>query len=189
MPRCHASVWGLAFALTTSCGPLASFRPISALPSESSHEVGLGTVALSPRPYVDERWAHAGQLWLTTKATSWLQLSGISAFDAGALGVGLGATASIVRGRGFAAGVAAEAGYGWAAAGLPFAARLFGQTWIYGEPRLTNFGIYPAVGTPVGLSFHIDKGAFVRMEYQASWTQFHAYNLRHHLGAGFAVQW
>jgi hypothetical protein len=118
-----------------------------------------------------------------------LRLSGVSAFDAGALGAGLGATASVIDLPRFAAGFTGEAGYGWAAAGVPFAARLFGETWIYGEPRLTNFGIHPAVGTPVGVSIHIDKGAFVRLEYQASWAQLQAYNLRHHLGAGFAVQW
>ena len=178
-----------AFTSTAGCGPLATFRPISALTSERAHELGLGAVAVSPRPYVDERWGHAGQLWFTTRATSWLQLSGISAFDAGALGVGVGATASVVRGDRFAAGVQAEAGYGWAAAGLPFAVRLFEQSWIYGEPRVTNYGIYPMVGTPVGLSLHIEKGAFLRLEYQASWERLQRFNLRHHLAAGFAVQW
>jgi len=179
----------VAFALIPGCGPLATLRPISALAGQGSRELGLGAVAVSPRPYVDERWSQAGQLWFTAKATPWLQLSGISAFDAGALGVGLGATALLVRGSSFMAGVQAEAGYGWAAGGLPFAARLFDQTWIYAEPRVTNLGIYPAVGTPIGLSLHIEKGAFLRLEYQASWERLQSFNLRHHLAAGFAVQW
>jgi hypothetical protein len=168
---------------------MAALRPISALAGLGTRELGLGTVAVSPRPYVDEQWAHAGQLWFTTKATPWLQLSGISAFDAGALGVGVGATALLVRGRSFMAGVEAEAGYGWAAGGIPFAARLFEQTWIYSEPRVTNWGIYPVVGIPVGLSLPIEKGAFLRLEYQPSWERLQRFNLRHHLAAGLAVQW
>lgn len=164
-------------------------RPISALEGQGTRELGLGAAAVSPRPYVDERWSQAGQLWLTTKATPWLQVSGISAFDSGALGVGVGATASIIRGRSFMAGVEADAGYGWAAAGVPLAARLFEQTWIYSEPRVMNFGIYPGVGVPLGLSLHIERGAFLRLEYQASWEQLQRYNLRHHLSSGFAVQW
>ena len=149
----------------------------------------MGTVAVSPRPYVDEPWSHAGQLWFTSKATPWLQLSGISAFDAGAIGVGVGATALLVRRSSLVAGVEAEAGVGWTAGGFPFALRLFEETWIYAEPRISSFGIYPAVGTPVGLSLHVEKGAFLRVEYQASWERFQAFNLRHHLAAGFAVQW
>jgi hypothetical protein len=168
---------------------MAMLRPISALEGQATHELGLGTAAVSPRPYVDEPWSHAGQLWFTAKVTPWLQLSGISAFDATALGVGVGATAALVRGESFMAGVEADAGYGWVAAGIPLAVRLFDQTWIYSEPRVTNFGMYPALVTPIGLSLHIDKGAFLRLEYQASWEQLQKYNLRHHLGAGFAVQW
>jgi hypothetical protein len=122
----------------------------------------LGAVAVSPRPYVDERWSQAGQLWFTRKATPWLQLSGISAFDAGALGLGVGATALLVRGSSFMGGVQAEGGYGWAAAGVPFAVRLFDQTWVYGEPRVTSFGIYPAVATPVGLSLRVERGSLLR---------------------------
>jgi hypothetical protein len=86
-------------------------------------------------------------------------------------------------------GIEGEGGYGWAGASIPFAVRLFEETWLYGAPRVSNFGIYPAVGTPVGVSWHVDKGAFLRFEYQASWTELLAYQLRHHLGAGFAVQW
>jgi hypothetical protein len=184
---------------TIGCAPMATFRPISAFAGgQASMEMGLGTVAVSPRPYVDERWSHTGTAWFTAQVKPWLQLSGISAFDDGALGVGVGATALLFRRSWFMAGVEAEAGYGWAAAGVPIAARLFEQTytaylpagaWIYAQPHVTNFGIYPSVGTPIGLSVHIQKGAFVRLEYQASWEQFQRYNLRHHLGAAFAVQW
>jgi hypothetical protein len=183
------SPWTLLLVWTTSCGPFASFRPISALISEKSRELGLGAVTVSPRPYVDEPWRQAGQLWFTARATSWLNVSAISAFDAGALGVGVGAAMPVLRSSRFVGGVEAEAGYGWAAAGIPLAGRLFEQTWLYSAPRITNFGIYPAVGVPVGLSLHVQQGAFVRLEYQASWMDFQAYNLRHHLGAALAVQW
>lgn len=189
----RAAAWLLgaapAFVVTTSCGPLAAFRPISAMMNEKTRELGLGAVAVSPRPYVDEPWRQAGQLWFTTRAASWLNLSAISAFDAEALGVGVGAAVPVVRSSHFAAGVEAEAGYGWAAASIPLAGRLFDKNWIYGAPRVTNVGIYPALGLPIGLSVHVNQGAFVRLEYQPSWTNLQAYELRHHLGAALAVQW
>ena len=156
---------------------------------EKTRELGLGAIAVSPRPYVDEPWRHAGQLWFTTRATSWLNLSGIAAFDAEALGAGVGASVPILRASRFAAGVEADAGYGWAGAAIPMAGRLFGQTWIYSAPRVTNIGVYPAFVLPIGLSLHVDKGAFVRLEYQPSWANLQAYELRHHLGAALAVQW
>jgi len=189
-PRAAAlSLAALIAGATAGCGPLASFRPISAMMSEATRELGLGTVAVSPRPYVDEPWQHAGQLWFTTRAASWLNVSGIAAFDPEALGVGVGAAVPILRFSRFAAGVEADAGYGWAGAALPMAFRLFDQNWIYGAPRVTNIGIYPALVLPIGLSVHVDKGAFVRLEYQPSWTNLQAYELRHHLGAALAVQW
>jgi len=157
--------------------------------TEKTRELGLGAVAVSPRPYVDEQWRHAGQLWFTTRATSWLNLSGIAAFDPEAMGVGVGASLPLVRGSRFVAGVEGDAGYGWAGAAIPLAFRPFGQNWVYGAPRVTNVGIYPALVLPVGLSVHVDKGAFVRLEYQPSWTNLQAYELRHHLGAALAVQW
>src|SRR5689334_2721889 len=101
--------------LISGCGPLAMLRPISALEGGANRELGLGTAAVSSRPYVDEPWSHAGQFWFTAKATPWLQLSGISAFDDSALGVGVGATATLVQNRFFMTGAEAEGGYGWAA--------------------------------------------------------------------------
>jgi hypothetical protein len=187
--RWRVSLGALVVVGTSGCGPLGSFRPVSVPISGTNYEVGLGAVTVSPRPYVDERWRQAGQAWFTLKATDWLQLSGISAFDAEALGVGVGATASILRGNRFAAGVGAEVGYGWGAISLPFALRLFEQSWLYGAPRISNYGIDPVVGLPIGLSLHIERGAFLRLEYQSSWVELQAYNLRHHFGAALAVQW
>src|SRR5688572_986628 len=69
-----------------ACGPLATFRPASGLMEGRTMELGLGAAAVSPRPYVNEPWAHAGQMWLTGQAKSWLHLSGIAAFDPQAMG-------------------------------------------------------------------------------------------------------
>jgi hypothetical protein len=152
-------------------------------------ELGLGAVAVSPRPYVDERWLQSGQFWFTAKTGSWLQLSAISAFDAEALAIGGGATAVLIRKDRFAGGFEAELGYGWGAAGLPFAVRLFEQHWIYSTPRVSNFGIDPSFGVPVGLSLHLHEGGFLRLEYQTSWAPLNAYNQRNHLGAALVAQW
>jgi hypothetical protein len=62
----------------SACGPLGTFRPASGFIEERTKELGLGTVAVSPRPYVDEAWAHAGQLWFTGRALPWLHLSAIA---------------------------------------------------------------------------------------------------------------
>jgi hypothetical protein len=152
-------------------------------------ELGLGAVAVSPRPYVDEQWLHAGQFWFNARAASWLNLSAIAAFDPEAVGVGVGATFLLIRADRFAGGLEGELGYGWGAAGLPFALRLFEQNWLYCTPRVSNFGIYPALGVPAGLSLHLHEGAFLRLEYQTSWAQLQAYNQRNHFGAALAVQW
>jgi hypothetical protein len=116
-------------------------------------EVGLGAVTVSPRPYVDESWLYAGQFWFSARAAPWLNLSAIAAFDPEAIGVGGGATALAIRADRFAGGVEAELGYGWGAAGLPMAFRLFEQNWLYSTPRVTNFGIYPAFGVPVSSAY------------------------------------
>jgi hypothetical protein len=172
-----------------ACAPLGSFRPASALSGDRSWELGLGAVAVGPRPYVDEDWKQAGQAWLSTRATPWLNVSAISAFDPRAAALGVGAVALPIRGSRFIGGVEGELGYGWGALALPAALRLFEQNWIYASPRVGNFGIYPSVGVPLGLSLHVRKGAFLRIEYQATWVELRAYNFRSHLGAAMAVQW
>jgi hypothetical protein len=171
------------------CGPLAVLRPPAPFVEGRTKELGLGAAAVSPRPYVDEAWSQAGQLWFTGKATNWLYLSAIAAFDAEAMGAGGGARALYVRADRFSAGVDAELGYGWGAAGLPFAVRFFEQDWLYCSPRLTNYGIKPMLGVPVGLSLHLQGGGFLRLEYQSSWVDFQPYNQRNHFAAALAVQW
>jgi hypothetical protein len=179
----------LAIAVSHGCAPLASLRPASALMAGRDNEIGLGAVTVSPRAFVDEPWLRSGQLWVSHRATSWLDLSAISAFDPEAATLGIGATALVIRADRFAAGVQGGLGYGWAEGGLPLSLRLFDKTWLYGTPRVTNIGIYPAMSLPVGLSLHVADAAFVRLEYQSSWQQFVAYNQRNHFAAALAVQW
>ena len=152
-------------------------------------ELGLGAVAVSPRPYVDEAWAHAGQLWFSGRASSWVHLSGIAAFDPEAMGVGGGVRAFVLRAERFKGGMDLEAGYGWGAAALPVALRLFEQNWLYASPRISNYGIQPTLGVPIGLNVHIQGGGFLRLEYQSSWVQLKAFNQRNHFGAALAIQW
>jgi len=179
----------LAIALGSGCAPLASLRPASALMAGRDNEVGLGAVAVSPRAFVDEPWLHSGQLWISRRVTSWLDLSAISAFDPEAATLGIGATALVIRADRFAGGFQAGLGYGWAEGGMPLSVRLFEKTWLYGTPRVSNIGLHPALGIPVGLSLHVADAAFVRLEYQSSWEQFVAYNQRNHFAAALAVQW
>ncbi len=178
-----------ALALAPACAPLATFRPASALVGDSRNELGLGGVAVSPRPYVDEQWLHSGELWFTRRAAPWLNLSVISAFDAEAATGGVGAAALPMRFDRFVGGFEAELGYGWGAAGLPLSLRLFEQTWLYATPRIYNIGLHPALGVPAGLSLHVHGTGFVRLEYQSSWEEFLAYNQRNHFAAALAVQW
>ena len=152
-------------------------------------ELGLGSVAVSPRPYVDEPWLHAGQFWVTGRAAPWLHVSAISAFDDRAMAGGGAAKALYFRSDRFNGGFDVELGFGWGAFGLPFAIRAFGQNWLYSSPRLGNFGIDPAFALPVGANVHLGQGAFMRLEYQSDWVKFDPYGQRHHLGAAMAVQW
>ena len=152
-------------------------------------ELGLGSVALSPRPYVDEPWKHVGQMWLTGQPKPWLHLSGIAAFDAEAFAAGGAVKFILVRADRFSLGAETELGYAWGSFGVPFAVRLFDQTWIYASPRGGNLGIEPLYGFPVGLSVHAHRNLFARVEYQNSWVKFLAYEHRTHLGAALAVEW
>ena len=181
-------VLGIATAFT-ACAPVATFRPASGFIDGKTIELGLGAVTLSPRPYVDEQWAQTGQLWFSAKASRWLHLSAISAFDHSAVALGGAAKALLVHTDRFAGATEVELGYGWGALGIPLAARLVGQTWLYSTPRVGTFGIDPIFGIPVGVSAHVHEGAFLRLEYQTSWSNLKAYNQRNHYGAALAVQW
>ena len=178
-----------ALLVLEACGPLAMFRPASAFIDGRNMELGLGAAAVSPRPYVNEPWAYAGQMWITGEAKPWLHWSGIAAFDPQAVGIGGGARAMFLRTYRVRGGADIDAGFGWVGASLPFALRLFAHHWVYTSPRISTFGIEPIVGIPIGLNLHVQGGGIVRIEYQSSWAKFEAFNQRHHLGAALAVQW
>ena len=189
--RRAATSIGVAVAIFEflQCAPLGMMRPPAAFSEGRRNEIGLGAVAVSPRPYVDEPWSQAGQMWISRQALPWLHVSAIAAFDARAAAVGLAGRALYMRGRRFGAGVDAELGYGWGALGLPFGFRLIDETWLYASPRVGNYGLQPMFGLPMGISVNLQGGAFLRMEYQTSWVNLMAFEHRSHAGASLAVQW
>ena len=172
----------------SGCAPIASFRPASGLMDDRSLEVGVGAAVVTKRPYVDEPMRGAGQLWVTGEPTRWLSLSGITVFDTGAAGVGGAARVNYLRKQNFVAGVEGEAGFAWVGASLPLSLRLFDQTWLYGGPRIANWGIDPVIGATGGVSTRITGGFILRAETQLSWQDFKYYNFREHFGLAAAYQ-
>jgi hypothetical protein len=179
----------LTMLVCAACGPLATFRPASALlDSERTAEVGAGVVALSPRPYVEESTRVTGQLWGTLEAAEWLKLSAIGAFDDEAAVGGLEAMAVPLHTYRVAAGVGVEAGFAWAGISLPLAVRPFEPVWIYSSPALRTWGDGKEflVGVPLGVSVSIASWLDVRAEAQVSWAEFKSYNRRVHYGLAAA---
>lgn len=153
-----------------------------------SLEVGAGAAIVTKRPYVEEPARGAAQLWVSGEPTRWLSLSGITVFDTGAAGAGGAVRINYLRRRNIVAGVEAEAGFAWLGASLPVAYRLFDQTWLYGGPRIANWGIDPVIGFTGGLSARIKGGFILRAESQVSWQNFKYYNFRQHYGLAVAYQ-
>jgi hypothetical protein len=184
-----AAVWnGLG------CAPLAGFRPASGIMPGRSVELGLGAATLSPRPYVEEDWRTAGQLWVSADAGTDWTLSAMAAFDreahiTKAFAAGGAARIHTLRTDRLASGVEGELGYAWAALNFPFALRALDETWIYTAPRFGTFGSEPTFGLPLGISARMLGGFMVRAEAQASWADLKYYNRRTHLGLGVAYQW
>lgn len=178
----------LTAVLAAGCAPLASFRPPTGLLEQRSLEIGAGGVALSPRPYVQESWRGAGQVWGRGPVTEWLELGGVVAFDDEAALGGVTAQGRYARTDRFAGAVEVELGWAWGALALPVAVRLFDQSWLYASPRLGNYGDELTPGIPLGLSLRIWDGLMVRAEGQLSWAGFRYYNRRAHLGLALAYQ-
>ncbi len=155
---------------------------------DRSLEVGVGAAMVTKRPYVSEPARGAGQLWVTGEPTRWLSLSGITVFDTGAAGAGGAVRINYLRSSDFVAGVEGEAGFAWLGASLPLAFRIFDQTWLYGGPRIANWGIDPVGGFTGGLSARIKGGFILRAETQVSWQGFKYYNIRKHFGLAAAYQ-
>ncbi len=176
-------------AALAGCAPLASFRPASGLMEGRSVEGGVGAVAVSPRPFVQEDWHGMGHAWVTGRATDWLVVSGILAFDDDELAGGGAARLDLVDLDRFAGGVEVELGWAWGAFVLPMAVRLFDETWLYASPRIGTLGDEITPGIPVGFSVRLYEGLIVRLEGQASWAAFEAFERRFHLGLAVANQW
>ncbi len=176
---------------TNACvAPVADLRPPSALVHDDrTFEVGMGAVTVRPRQYVIEESHEEAQLWLTGRATPWLSLSGLGAFDGHSGLGGLAALARYLTTDRFIAAIGAEGGYAWVGGSLSGAVRLFDDTWIYASPRVFNWGIFATPAVPVGLSARIYDGFHLRAEAQLSWQELKYYNRRLHVAGGAAYEW
>jgi hypothetical protein len=177
-----------------ACAPLAGLRPASGIMPGRSVELGMGAAALSPRPYVQEDWRSAGQVWVSADTSPYWTLSGIAAMDRGAelkksLAIGGAARINTLRTDRLAGGVEGELGCAWIALSFPLALRALDETWIYSGPRLASFGSDVGFWLPLGVSARLYEGFMLRAEVQTSWADFKYYNRRTHLGAGVAYQW
>jgi hypothetical protein len=179
---------GLLWLLITGCAPVAGFRPAAGTMPGRSLELGAGAAAVSPRPYVNESWQGAGQLWLTVDRSELVALSGIGAFDDDAVALGGAARLKLLRHDRFAGGVEGELGFAWAAFSLPIAVRAFEHSWIYSAPRLGTWSTDALASVPLGASVHVHDGLIVRAEAQVSWQDFKYYNRRTILGGAAAYQ-
>lgn len=171
------------------CAPLASFRPASGLMAERTFEIGAGGVLQTPRPYVDERAAAAGQVWASMRAARRVTVSGVTAFDAEGFAAGAALRFDLLRGDRVAVGLEPEAGFAWGALAVPFAIRVFDETWLYASPRVGTIGVDGALHLPAGLSARIYDGLMVRAEYAVLWTgELSYYQQRQLFGLGIAYQ-
>ncbi len=153
-----------------------------------SIEVGAGAAMITKRPYVSEPARGAGQVWVSGEPTRWLSLSGVTAFDTGAAGVGGAVRINYLRTPDIVLGAEGEGGFAWIGGSLPLSVRLFDQTWLYAAPRISNWGIDPIFGVTGGVSTRIYGGFILRAETQSSWQGFKAYNYRQHFGLAAAYQ-
>lgn len=178
----------LVIFVLTGCSPVASFRPASGLMNDRDLEVGVGAAAVSPRPYVEEPWQGVGQFWVMGEPTRFLALSAIGAFDDEAFALGGAARLNYLRLDRFVAGAEGEAGLLWAAVSLPFAVRVFDQSFVYSAPRLGTWSSDALVSLPLGTSVRIYDGFMLRAEGQVTWQGFHYYNRRVVVGGAAAYQ-
>lgn len=180
-----ASVACLASA---ACAPLAGFRPASGIMDGRQAEVGLGGAALGPRPFVDEKTSGAAQFWASKRATKRLTVSGIGAVDLDALALGGALRVDALRTDRLALGAEGEGGFVWGAVSVPFAVRLFDETWVYTAPRLGTRGTDWLVELPAGVSVRVWDGLMIRPEYRATWVEALPEERRHVAGLGVAWQ-
>lgn len=170
------------------CTPIAGFRPASGLLPDRGLEVGGGAAVIGPRPFVEEPTRGTGQLWATGRASRYVTLSAITAFDTSAVAVGGAVRVDVLRMDRIAGGVEVEGGFAWAGASVPFAVRLFDQTWLYTAPRIGTRSYDWALELPAGLSVRVVGGWMIRAEYRISWVELDPFTRRHHAGLGVAYQ-
>jgi hypothetical protein len=152
-------------------------------------EVGAGVAEVTPRPYVDESAASAGQVWVSGEvADDRVGLTAIAPFDDDAAGIGGAFRLNAVRTDRVAAGAEAELGYLWLGLSAPLSLRVFDQSHVYTAPRLFNWGRDLSFGIPVGVSARLYDGYILRAEWQRSWQDFKYYNRRDHYGVALAAQ-
>ncbi len=184
--RARAALLVLAGA-SLGCSPIAGFRPPASIPDDRVAEVGGGGVVVSPRPFVDEPVRAAGQVWASTRASKLLTVTGLGAFDLGAIALGGALRADVVKTPRLALGGEAEAGLLWGAASVPFSLRIVGPVWIYTAPRLGSRGVTWAVDVPAGIDLRVRSLLSVRLEYRASWAELDPFQRRHQ--GGLALAW
>jgi hypothetical protein len=181
-------LWAAVLLGSLGCAPIASFRPPAPLPPDRSAEMGAAGVAISPRPYVQEPWRGAAQLWAAGPISRRFDLGAVAAFDLDGVAAGATLRLHVTTHDRFALAIDTELGWGWASVALPIGVRLFDETWLYSAPRLFNWGQRPAVAVPVGLSVRVVDGFFVRAEAQAVWPDLSPYQRRWIFGLAAAQQ-
>jgi hypothetical protein len=178
----------LALLLLPGCTPLAGFRPASGLLPDRRLELGGGGAIVSPRPFVEEPARGTGQFWATGRASRYFTVSAIGAFDTSAVAVGGALRFDYLRVDRIAAGAEVEGGFAWAGGSLPFAVRLFDETWLYTAPRIGTRSYDWALELPAGISVRIHDGWMVRAEYRISWVELDPFSRRHVGGLALAYQ-
>gem|GEM_PF-2364656 len=177
-----------AATLLAGCTPIAGFRPASGLLPDKRLELGAGGAILGPRPFVDEPTRGTGQLWATGRTSRRVTVSAIGAFDTNAVAVGGAVRWDFLRTDRVACGAEVEGGFAWAGTSLPYALRLFDETWLYTAPRLGTRSFNWAIELPAGLSARIYEGWMIRAEYRISWVELDPFSRRHHAGLALAYQ-
>ena len=185
-----AAVLGVGVGVTMSgCAPLATLRALGGLGRDRDAEAGAAMTTVGPRPYVDEPWRGAAQLWGSLRASKALELSAVTAFDTQAFALGAAARLSFLQEDPFTLGGELELGWLWGALALHASLRIADEWRLYTAPRIGNWGDEWAPGIPVGLNAPLFSGLALRVEGQVNWAGFRYCNRRVLLAAGLAYQW
>ncbi|MEZ4468043.1 MAG: hypothetical protein R3F60_26205 [bacterium] len=179
--------------LASACAPAANLRPMTPMLPDHAAEVGVGYTQVGPRPVGQDDTVHGGQAWVTSQPLTWLDISLVGAFAAQGVAVaGLAVRWRALEVDGFAAGIGAELGSGWAAIDLPLAVRVVDGLWAYSAPQLGTWGKDATVRLPLGLDVELFDELRIRGEAQMNYPrrdgEFDGYQRRLHLGMGMAFR-